>query len=76
MQYSKQLNRALGMAFARYRGCILKREDDHWICLGEKCTTLKDCDDLINKAGNSISKSIIKQDEHPKKDNNQEPLQP
>jgi hypothetical protein len=58
MTYEQQLNKVLGMVFEVYRGTELKREDGYWICLGEKCLTIKDCDAVIDRAGNALASSV------------------
>lgn len=58
MTYEQQLNKVLGMVFEVYRGTELKREDGYWICLGEKCPTIKDCDAVIDRACNTLASSI------------------
>jgi hypothetical protein len=60
MTYEQQLNKVIGMVFSRYRGVEMKREDGYWICLGEKCRTIKDCDAVIDRAGNTLASSIRK----------------
>jgi hypothetical protein len=72
MTYEQQLNKALGIVFAVYRGVSLKREDGYWVCLGQRCQTLKDCDIVIDSAGNALANSLkTNKNVNQEKDNSQ-----
>jgi hypothetical protein len=60
MRYNTQLEKIISDVFKNYRGVLLKREDGYWICLGQRCPTLKDCDAVINKSLEALSNSINK----------------